>query len=417
MSKWKGKHAGRKHRAKAKGEKEERSVEKKKTQFFRRVKKKQKRKEKKTAHLPPKEAQAFSANWKNLAGLLNWKPTAGTEKSALQKEEPKPQSAVNKDSHSAAQKTDKNVNKSGHKPQKTINKASHDVKTKSPEDAGAQQNGKGPSGPKQHKAEKRKAKDSGGGDKRWINKKKKAEEAEKQPTESDIWFDDVDPDDIEAALGSEAADLVRKRSGVAKSDVESTERQLVKERAFDGLTHAVAMDCEMVGVGPDGEDSMLARVSIVNYFGKCIYDKYVKPTEKVTDYRTAVSGIRPADIESGEDISTVQKEVAEILKGRILVGHAIHNDLKILLLDHPKKMIRDTQKYKEFKKITKSSRPALRVLSKKVLNVNVQQGEHSSVQDAQATMRLYTMVKKRWEAELKAGRKAQKSPRKPKADS
>jgi len=66
------------------------------------------------------------------------------------------------------------------------------------------------------------------------------------------------------------------------------------------LTRVVAIDCEMVGVGPDGEDSILARVSIVNQFGKCIYDKYVRPTEEVTDYRTAVSGIRPEDIKDGE---------------------------------------------------------------------------------------------------------------------
>lgn len=66
------------------------------------------------------------------------------------------------------------------------------------------------------------------------------------------------------------------------------------------LTRVVAIDCEMVGVGPDGEDSILARASLVNQFGKCIYDKYVKPTERVTDYRTAVSGIRPQDIRNGE---------------------------------------------------------------------------------------------------------------------
>uniref|UniRef100_A0A3Q0SNQ0 Exonuclease domain-containing protein n=1 Tax=Amphilophus citrinellus TaxID=61819 RepID=A0A3Q0SNQ0_AMPCI len=67
-----------------------------------------------------------------------------------------------------------------------------------------------------------------------------------------------------------------------------------------GSRSTVAIDCEMVGVGPDGEDSILARVSIVNQFGKCIYDRYVKPTEKVTDYRTAVSGIRPEDIKDGD---------------------------------------------------------------------------------------------------------------------
>ncbi|XP_028287573.1 RNA exonuclease 4 [Parambassis ranga] len=247
-------------------------------------------------------------------------------------------------------------------------------------------------------------------------KKMKAVVEETKPKEEDIWFDDVDPDDVEAAVGAEAAEIMRKKQGVQKPrDVESA---LVKEKAFEGLTRAVAIDCEMVGVGPGGEDSILARVSLVNQFGKCVYDKYVKPTEKVTDYRTAVSGIRPADIRNGEDVQTVQREVAEILQGRIVVGHAIHNDLKILLLDHPKKKIRDTQKYKPFKKIVKSGRPSLKVLCRDILNVKVQQGEHSSVQDAQATMRLYTLVKKQWEVEIKASQQNKdlhnKSERKPK---
>ncbi|TWW81361.1 RNA exonuclease 4 [Takifugu flavidus] len=232
-------------------------------------------------------------------------------------------------------------------------------------------------------------------------KMKKTVVEKEKLTEDDLWFDDVDPDDIEAAIGAEAAEMMRKKQGIKKDD-KNPETALVKEKAFDGLTRVVAIDCEMVGVGPDGEDSILARVSLVNQFGKCIYDKHVKPTEKVTDYRTAVSGIRPKDIKNGEEVKIVQREVAEILKGRIVVGHAIHNDLKILLLDHPKKKIRDTQKYKPFRKTVKSSRPSLKLLCREILNVKVQQGEHSSVQDAQATMRLYTMVKKQWEAEIKA---------------
>lgn len=55
----------------------------------------------------------------------------------------------------------------------------------------------------------------------------------------------------------------------------------------------------MVGVGPKGEESIVARVSLVNQYGKCVYDKYVKPTEPVTDYRTAVSGIRPEKLKQG----------------------------------------------------------------------------------------------------------------------
>ena len=64
------------------------------------------------------------------------------------------------------------------------------------------------------------------------------------------------------------------------------------------------MDCEMVGVGINGEEHMLARVSIVNTHGHVIYDKYVAPQEKVIDYRTAVSGIRPENIKDGKKIKS-----------------------------------------------------------------------------------------------------------------
>ncbi|KAK2535213.1 Rexo4 [Columba livia] len=234
------------------------------------------------------------------------------------------------------------------------------------------------------------------------HKRRKAEEqAEQQPKEPEIWFDDVDPKDIEAAIGPEAAKIARRNLELETKSKESVEKVLVKETASEGLTRAVAMDCEMVGVGPKGEESIVARVSIVNQFGKCVYDKYVKPTEEVTDYRTAVSGIRPENINTGEDFKTVQKEVADILKGRILVGHALRNDLKVLFLDHPKKKIRDTQKYKPFKQRVKCARPSLKLLCERLLNIQVQTAEHCSIQDAQAAMRLYTLEKKTWEAAVK----------------
>ncbi|XP_040461215.1 RNA exonuclease 4 isoform X1 [Falco naumanni] len=235
------------------------------------------------------------------------------------------------------------------------------------------------------------------------HKRRKAEEhAEEQPKEAEIWFDDVDPNDIEAAIGPEAAKIARRNLGLETGQPkQSVEQVLVKEKASEGLTRAVAMDCEMVGVGPKGEDSIVARVSIVNQFGKCVYDKYVKPTEEVTDYRTAVSGIRPENINTGEDFKTVQKEVANILNGRILVGHALRNDLKVLFLDHPQKKIRDTQRYKPFRQRVKNGRPSLKLLCERLLNVQVQTSEHCSIQDAQAAMRLYTLEKKKWEAAVK----------------
>jgi RNA exonuclease 4 len=55
----------------------------------------------------------------------------------------------------------------------------------------------------------------------------------------------------------------------------------------------LALDCEMVGTGAEGAKSELARVVLVNAAGNAVLDVYVRPSVPVTDYRTAVSGIRP----------------------------------------------------------------------------------------------------------------------------
>ncbi|XP_017273774.1 RNA exonuclease 4 [Kryptolebias marmoratus] len=358
----------------------------------------------------PEGAQQFSSNWKTLQEIL--------KASQLEKKSPVTPKQNGVFLKKAKENALKGVSKGNATSTQTdsVKKQKHKCAPKNvPKETAVNLNDPSSSDTQEPAAPKRK-KDKGKSNSEPAAKRTKYVAEERKPTEEDLWFDDVDPDDVEETLGAEAAEIMRRKQGILSS--KDTESTLVKEKAFEGLTKAVAIDCEMVGVGPDGEDSILARVSIVNQFGKCIYDKYVKPTEKVTDYRTDVSGIRPEDIKDGEDVQTVQREVANILQERIVVGHAIHNDLKILHLDHPKKKIRDTQKYKPFKTIAKSGRPSLKVLCREVLNVKVQQGEHSSVQDAQATMRLYTLVKKQWEAEIKASKKNKdlktKNERKPK---
>ena len=61
----------------------------------------------------------------------------------------------------------------------------------------------------------------------------------------------------------------------------------------------VSLDCEMVGTGPAGDFSMLARCSVVNHHGNVLYDSYVAPMDKVTDYRTKFSGITPQHLRGG----------------------------------------------------------------------------------------------------------------------
>ncbi|KAG6888219.1 hypothetical protein C0995_009755 [Termitomyces sp. Mi166 len=159
----------------------------------------------------------------------------------------------------------------------------------------------------------------------------------------------------------------------------------------------LALDCEMVGVGIDGTESSLARVSLVNFYGAVQLDEFVRQRERVVDYRTQYSGIRETDMIKAKSFDEVQKKVAELLKDRILVGHAVYNDLKVLLLSHPRPMTRDTQFYAGKHKVVKSKYVALRNLVKQELDVTIQSGEHSSVTDARATMAVFRLHRKEWE--------------------
>ncbi|THG99473.1 hypothetical protein EW145_g7260 [Phellinidium pouzarii] len=154
----------------------------------------------------------------------------------------------------------------------------------------------------------------------------------------------------------------------------------------------LALDCEMVGVGIDASESSLARVSLVNYHGAIILDEFVRQRERVVDYRTAISHIVKA-----KPFMEVQMKVSELLKDRILVGHAVNNDLKALLLSQPRQLIRDTQLCAGKARVLKTKYPALRKLVQQELGVTIQAGEHSSVTDARATMALYRLHQKEWE--------------------
>lgn len=84
-----------------------------------------------------------------------------------------------------------------------------------------------------------------------------------------------------------------------KHQKHSTKPVVPSAHAEAKLGKFVAIDCEMVGVGEGGEDSILARVSIVNFHGHVLLDEYVKPREKVTDFRTHVSGIKYHHLKEG----------------------------------------------------------------------------------------------------------------------
>lgn len=170
----------------------------------------------------------------------------------------------------------------------------------------------------------------------------------------------------------------------------------------------VAIDCEMVGGGPRGQISMLARCSLVSYEGDVVFDEFIRPDQPVTCYRTRWSGIRPRDLNNAMPFQEAKKLVAKLLHGKVVVGHAIHHDFQSLAYVHPPSHTRDTQKIPLLNlkcNIEVQRSMSLKAMSKAILNQDIQTGKqgHSSLEDAQATMKLYRVVATDWEKVLASG--------------
>ena len=90
----------------------------------------------------------------------------------------------------------------------------------------------------------------------------------------------------------------------------------------------------------------------MDYRGSVVYEAYVLPTNPVTDYRPSTTGIQPQDLTPANSsysrsnscgsnscaaltlssadarrFSDVQRQVADIIRGKVIVGHSLWLDL------------------------------------------------------------------------------------------
>jgi RNA exonuclease 4 len=200
-------------------------------------------------------------------------------------------------------------------------------------------------------------------------------------------------------------DLVRQAKGESEREKKARRSRFEEKDLPDAYKRRyVALDCEMVGIGSNGKTSALARASIVDWEGRVLLDTFVRVESRVVDFRTRYSGIKPRHIKDAGALppDAVRQKVADLVKGRVVVGHALKNDFAALMLQHPKEMIRDTAKYRPFQRLHNNKwRPRkLRDLVLEHLGKTIQEGSHDSVTDAASAMELFRLARAEWEREL-----------------
>jgi len=194
----------------------------------------------------------------------------------------------------------------------------------------------------------------------------------------------------------------RKQTTPSKPKKKKRKNIIFDDLPIEEKSNFVALDCEMVGVGPFGNKSALARVCLIDSDHSILLDTYVKIEEPITDYRTYVSGIQEDDISHGLSLSLVRNLVLGMIQDKILVGHGLKCDLKALDIIHPWYKIRDSTKFPAYtytKGVEQKNPRArkLRDLAKEHLNITIQEGIHCPIEDATAALELYKLNHRKWE--------------------
>ncbi|OBZ78685.1 RNA exonuclease 4 [Grifola frondosa] len=127
----------------------------------------------------------------------------------------------------------------------------------------------------------------------------------------------------------------------------------------------------------------------------------------VSDYRTSTTGIEAAHLhhDTAMKFDDVQKQVADLIRSKILVGHALWQDLSVLGIPHPAVATRDVALYQPFRNALKSTNQVigLQTLMWHLMRRRVQDDKICALENSRAALDLYRSHAGEWESTVSKG--------------
>ncbi|KAH8120573.1 hypothetical protein DFH11DRAFT_74416 [Phellopilus nigrolimitatus] len=165
----------------------------------------------------------------------------------------------------------------------------------------------------------------------------------------------------------------------------------------------VALSTQFVYAGAQ-RVPVLARVSVTDYRGNVLYDSFVRPTIRVEDYRTLVTGLQAEHLASAPHPAAVREQVSAIVRGKIVVGHSMWIHFSLLGMCHPAIDTRDVALFLPFHRtLSSSSVKPLKTLVSHLMRRKIGQGYEHPLEEARAALDLFRSYEDQWEDEVRAG--------------
>lgn len=167
----------------------------------------------------------------------------------------------------------------------------------------------------------------------------------------------------------------------------STDNSCKKENGNNDMVFALDTEMCFTGLGLE-----CTKVTLVTSDGSKIYEKYIRPANKIICYNTRFSGVTKKDLSSKNGLVSTLSEVQQDLLNyidaeTILIGHALENDLRSLKIIH--KNVIDTSLCFPHPH-GPGFKHSLRTLTQQYLRRTIQDSDqgHSSFEDSRAALEL-----------------------------